>query len=88
VSGDDDEYDVARALVGRLHTESKRDRLWNVQPISPPSAVKEYTCPGCGLRIAPGTGHVVTWRADGLLGEADDLADRRHWHNHCWKIRP
>ena len=32
--------------------------------------------------------HVVAWRADGLMGEADDLAARRHWHTHCWRIRP
>jgi hypothetical protein len=30
---------------------------------------------------------VVSWRADGLMGEADDLAARRHWHNHCWAIK-
>jgi len=29
---------------------------------------------------------VVVWRADGVLGDAADLASRRHWHNHCWSI--
>jgi hypothetical protein len=58
-----------------------------VQPQSASSAVKSYVCPGCGREIAPGTAHVVTWRADGLMGEADDLAARRHWHAQCWRIR-
>ena len=25
-------------------------------------------------------------RADGMMGEQSDLAARRHWHTHCWKI--
>ena len=28
----------------------------------------------------------VAWRADGVLGEQADLAARRHWHTHCWRI--
>jgi len=89
-SGPDDEpepLDVDRVLLGARRTEVKRDGVWNVQPQSAGSAVKVYTCPGCGLEIAPGTSHVVAWRADGLFGEDDDLAARRHWHSHCWKIR-
>lgn len=82
------ELDLSRALIGALHTEPRRDGLWNVQPLTASSAAKTYTCPGCGLEIGPGTAHVVTWRADGLMGEADDLAARRHWHSRCWKIRP
>jgi hypothetical protein len=81
------ELDLERALAGRLRTEVKRDGVWNVQPQSASSAVKSYVCPGCGLEITPGTAHVVTWRADGIMGEADDLAARRHWHARCWKIR-
>ena len=69
------------------HTEAKRDGLWNVQPLSAARATKSYVCPGCGLDIEPGVPHTVAWRADGLMGEADDLAARRHWHTHCWKIR-
>ena len=88
VAGDEaPELDLERALLGRSRTESKRDGSWNVQPHGSGAATKTYTCPGCGLEIAPGTSHVVTWRADGLMGEADDLAGRRHWHTHCWKIR-
>jgi hypothetical protein len=81
------ELDLSRALAGRLHTESKRDGLWNVQPLAASNATKTYVCPGCGLEITPGTAHTVTWRADGIMGEEQDLAGRRHWHVHCWKIR-
>jgi len=84
--GDDEAYDITRALFGSLHSESRRGGLWNVQSISAASASKTYICPGCGLDIVPGTPHLVAWRADGLMGEADDLAARRHWHPHCWKI--
>ena len=82
-----DEIDLERALAQRRRVETKRDGAWNVQPQSAASAVKSYSCPGCGLEIAPGTPHVVAWRADGLFGEDDDLAARRHWHTHCWSIR-
>jgi hypothetical protein len=83
---DDEDYDLSRAVSGQLHTETKRGTLWNVQPLAAPSATKYYTCPGCGLEIAPGTAHLVTWRADALMGDADAVAARRHWHQHCWKI--
>jgi hypothetical protein len=79
--------DPERVLMGTRRTESKRDGDWNVQPQSASSAVKTYTCPGCGLEIGPSTAHLVAWRSDGLFGEANDLADRRHWHTHCWRIR-
>ena len=83
----DDDFDISRVLYGRLSSEAKRDGQWNVQNISASAAAKNYTCPGCGLGIAPSTPHVVSWRADGLMGETDDLAARRHWHSHCWKIK-
>ncbi|PJJ63572.1 hypothetical protein [Compostimonas suwonensis] len=82
----DDDFDVARVLAGWRRTETKRGVLWNVQPVSAVQATKEYVCPGCGLTIVPGTAHLVAWRAEGVRGEAVELADRRHWHNHCWKI--
>jgi hypothetical protein len=87
-SQDDEEHelDLNRALYGALHTETKRGGLWNVQPVSVASAVKSYTCPGCGLEVQPGQAHIVAWRADGLMGEASDVAARRHWHAHCWKV--
>ncbi len=84
---DDEGFDITRALYGGVHTEAKRDGAWNVQPLSAGSAVKHYTCPGCGQAITPGTAHLVAWRADGLMGEADDIAARRHWHEHCWRIK-
>lgn len=85
--GDDEEIDLARAVLARRHTETKRDGLWNVQPLAATGATKYYTCPGCGLEIAPGVAHTVTWRADGIMGGEDDLAGRRHWHLHCWRTR-
>jgi hypothetical protein len=83
----DNEVDLSRALFGRLSTETKRDGVWNVQPLAAASATKYYVCPGCGLEIAPGVAHTVTWRTDGLMGETNDLAERRHWHLHCWRIK-
>lgn len=84
---DGDELDLERVLRGRARIEAKRDGDWNVQPLSAANAVKTYTCPGCGTDIEPGLAHLVTWRADGILGAAGDLAARRHWHSHCWRIR-
>lgn len=79
--------DIERIMAGRKRVEVKRDGEWYVQPQSARAAVKVYTCPGCGQDIAIGVAHVVTWRADGILGEAGDLAARRHWHPQCWRIR-
>ncbi|MCX7522139.1 hypothetical protein OSC27_07585 [Microbacterium sp. STN6] len=84
--GPTEESALEHALTGWRRTEERRGGTWNVQPVSVVQAVKTYQCPGCGLEIAPETAHVVTWRADGLMGEAADLAARRHWHTHCWKI--
>ena len=84
---DDEPVDLSRALYGRMRTESKRDGTWSVQSLGASSSTKTYVCPGCSLGISPGTAHTVAWRADGLMGEADDIAARRHWHNHCWKIK-
>ena len=75
-----------RMLNGWRRTEHRRGREWTVQPISTTAAQKEYLCPGCRLTIEPGVAHVVVWRADGVLGDAADLAARRHWHHHCWSI--
>lgn len=78
--------DLERALAGRLRTEVRRDGTWNVQPQSAAAAIKVYTCPGCTQDIAVGVAHLVAWRADGIMGEANDLAARRHWHSACWRI--
>jgi len=73
-------------IAGGKRTEVKRGGEWTVQPISAAQAVKDYLCPGCGRTVEAGTAHLVVWRADGVLGDAADLAARRHWHTHCWRI--
>lgn len=80
----DDSFE--RLLSGWKRTERRRGIEWNVQPVSSARAQKEYICPGCGGTIAVGVSHLVIWRADGVLGDAADLAARRHWHDHCWKV--
>lgn len=80
----DESFD--RLLAGWKRTETRRGREWTVQPVSAIKAVKEYRCPGCARSVPPGTAHLVIWRADGVMGEAADLAERRHWHTHCWSI--
>lgn len=85
-AAEENNVDNQRALYGLPRTESKRGDVWNVQRVSAASAVKSYVCPGCGLDISAGQSHTVAWRADGLMGDAADLAGRRHWHDHCWKV--
>lgn len=77
--------DLSRVLSGFRRTETRRGAEWNVQVIAAAAAVKTYRCPDCGQEIPPDTDHLVIWRADGILGDADDLAQRRHWHTHCWR---
>ncbi|WP_106814112.1 hypothetical protein [Microbacterium timonense] len=83
-AGGDESFE--RLLAGWKRGEVKRGVEWTVQPVSAAQAQKPYTCPGCGGQIDIGVAHVVTWRADGVLGDAADLAARRHWHQHCWKV--
>lgn len=83
-SGPDESFD--RLLSGWKRTETRRGSEWTVQPLGAPQARKEYTCPGCGRTIGVGVAHVVVWRADGVLGDAADLASRRHWHRACWNV--
>jgi len=80
----DDSFD--RLLSGWKRTETRRGSAWTVQPVSASQAQKTYVCPGCGRMIDVGMPHVVAWRADGVLGDAADLAARRHWHSACWRI--
>lgn len=82
-----DELDLSRVLTGFRRTEFKRDGVWTMQPIPASNATKTYVCPGCGNEIEPGVAHVVAWRADGIMGDEHDLAARRHWHTHCWRIK-
>jgi hypothetical protein len=83
---DEEEFDLGHLMSGWRRTEHRRGSAWNVQPISAAQSVKVYVCPGCEQDILPGTAHIVAWRADGVLGDAADIASRRHWHLHCWKI--
>ena len=88
---DDEEYqplDPERVLAGWKRLVVKRDGEWHVQPMTGANAVKTYVCPGCGGEIRIGSPHLVAWRADGILGPAEDLAARRHWHRRCWEIKP
>lgn len=85
-AAEEEELDVARLVAGWRRTETRRGVSWNVQPVSAVQAVKTYVCPGCSVDITPGVAHLVVWRADGVLGDAADLAGRRHWHVQCWKI--
>ncbi len=78
--------DVERLTTGWRRTEVRAGRSWVVQPIGAPAAVKAYTCPGCDGTINPGIAHVVAWRSDGILGDDADIAERRHWHERCWKV--
>jgi hypothetical protein len=84
---DDEGADLSDLLAGWRRSEVRRDGLWHVQPVPAKQAAKTYLCPGCTLDIVPGTAHMVTWRGDGVLGDAADLSNRRHWHSHCWRIK-
>lgn len=75
-----------RLVSGWKRTETRRGTEWTVQPVSATQAVKAYTCPGCGRTVPVGVAHLVAWRADGVMGAQADLAGRRHWHSHCWRI--
>ncbi|HEY5223308.1 MAG TPA: hypothetical protein VIJ18_09725 [Microbacteriaceae bacterium] len=83
---DEEELSLNHLMSGWRRTEHRRGFVWNVQPVSSAHAVKTYVCPGCELEIDPGVAHLVAWRADGVLGDASDIAARRHWHTHCWKV--
>ncbi len=84
----DEPLDLDRITAGLRRVESKRSGSWNVQQVGQAAAQKVYRCPGCALDVPIGQAHIVAWRADGLMGEAADLADRRHWHSHCWRMEP
>ncbi|GAA1000023.1 hypothetical protein [Subtercola frigoramans] len=85
-AGDTGDDGFERMMTGWRTVEHRRNGDWNVQPISGLQATKPYTCPGCSLTVTPGMAHLVAWRADGVLGDSSDLAARRHWHTHCWRI--
>lgn len=80
--------DLDRITAGLRRTVVKRTGTWNVQQVSAAAAQKTYVCPGCRLDVPLGQAHVVAWRADGVMGDDAALADRRHWHAHCWRLEP
>jgi hypothetical protein len=79
--------DLDRARFGLAERQSAPDGEWNIRRISPSRAAKDYTCPGCSLVIRPGVEHLVAWREDSIFGAETALAERRHWHQHCWNTR-
>ncbi|MBS1674955.1 MAG: hypothetical protein JSS74_13450 [Actinobacteria bacterium] len=79
------EDSLDRLIAGWKRTETRGGGEWYVQPLSAVQAQKDYICPGCRGVVPTGTAHLVVWRADGVLGDAADLAARRHWHSGCWK---
>ncbi|MBY0441177.1 MAG: hypothetical protein K2Q25_03405 [Mycobacteriaceae bacterium] len=61
---------------------------YEVRPVAGSRAVKTYRCPGCDHEIRSGTSHVVVWPVElGHAGRQAGIADRRHWHSHCWSHR-
>jgi len=82
----DEPLNLDRITSGLRRTETKRSGTWNTQQVSGASAQKAYLCPGCRLEVPLGQAHIVAWRADGVMGDQADLADRRHWHAHCWRL--
>ena len=78
--------DIERLTMGFRRTEHKHGYSYTVQPIGASKAQKMYTCPGCNLSIEPGVEHLVAWKQDGIMGDAHDVSERRHWHKHCWRI--
>ena len=72
------------ALMGYRTTVIRGGEEWTVQQIS--KHEKQYICPGCQNIIPPNTEHVVAWANDSIMGKDAALADRRHWHKHCWKV--
>lgn len=83
---DAEPLDMERLTTGFRRSETKRGYTYMVQPIGASKAVKSYTCPGCNITIEPGVDHLVAWKQDGIMGDAHDVSERRHWHKHCWRI--
>jgi len=77
-----------RPLLTRFASrENKADGQWMVETMRAENAAKTYRCPGCDLVVSPGTTHVVVWPAQPAIGSSSAVADRRHWHTACWKLR-
>jgi len=80
------DLDIERLRTGYRRTETKRGTRYTVQPIGANNALKDYRCPGCNQIITPGTAHLVAWEEESIRGSNRGVEDRRHWHNHCWRI--
>jgi len=77
---------VTRLAYGGARKELRRGREWFVREIPAHRAEKTYRCPECGTDVPPGQAHVVVWSAEHLFGDAAAVAERRHWHQHCWRL--
>jgi hypothetical protein len=73
----------APVRLGPPQVQQWPDGSWVVRQVPGPATAKTYRCPGCDQEIRPGTPHVVVWPE-----ETPGLAERRHWHNACWRRRP
>lgn len=78
--------DLARARGGNPEREQHGDGDWFVRPTGGEPG-RSYRCPGCDQEIPSAARHLVVWPAEGILGDAAALADRRHWHAPCWRAR-
>lgn len=78
--------DLNHLLGGARRTVVKSGFEWTVQPVTATRATKQYVCPDCAHPIEPGTAHVVVWRNDHIFGDEAAVTDRRHWHEHCWRL--
>ncbi|OKL47237.1 hypothetical protein BSR29_06360 [Boudabousia liubingyangii] len=63
-------------------TVTRRGVTYSVRQVF--SGQKDYICPGCGQTVFQGNPHVVVWSEGSIMGPAQDLAGRRHWHSSCW----
>ena len=70
-----------------IRTQKKHDGVWYVRNMPAKRAIKIYLCPNCKTNIQPQEAHLVSWKADGLLGDSVELTSRRHWHFQCWKMK-
>lgn len=86
IPDDDFSENIERLKTGFRRRETRRGETYIVQPIGAQSAKKDYRCPGCALVVPVGTAHVVAWQEDSIMGVDQAVADRRHWHTHCWRI--
>lgn len=71
---------------GAQRRVSKRGTSYIVRDVPAHRAEKEYRCPGCQQRVAPGTAHVVAWPEGGTFEVNTGIGARRHWHSHCWSV--